>query len=322
MLRYTTSAYPRWFGHPMHALEVNNLKKTYANGVEALKGISLNVEEGDFFALLGPNGAGKSTLIGIISSLVNSSSGEVKVFATSVQKQRSTAMSFIGLVPQELNFNQFEKPLEIIVNQAGYYGIDRKTALQRAEKYLKQLQLWDKRDLVSRSLSGGMKRRLIIARAMVNEPRLLILDEPTAGVDREIRRSMWEFIREINENGTTVILTTHYLEEAEQLCRNIAIIDHGEIIQHTDMKTLLGSLDVETFVLDVREPLLTAPQIEGMELRLRDQYTLEASLPKQKSLNVLFASLDAAGIRVLSMRNKANRLEELFLRLVNKGSTT
>lgn len=322
MLRYTTSAYPRWFGHPMHALEVNNLKKTYANGVEALKGISLNVEEGDFFALLGPNGAGKSTLIGIISSLVNSSSGEVKVFATSVQKQRSTAMSFIGLVPQELNFNQFEKPLEIIVNQAGYYGIDRKTALQRAEKYLRQLQLWDKRDLVSRSLSGGMKRRLMIARAMVNEPRLLILDEPTAGVDIEIRRSMWEFIREINENGTTVILTTHYLEEAEQLCRNIAIIDHGEIIQHTDMKTLLGSLDVETFVLDVREPLLTAPQIEGMELCLRDQYTLEASLPKQKSLNALFASLDAAGIRVLSMRNKANRLEELFLRLVNKGSTT
>jgi len=322
MLRYTTSAYPRWPGHPMHALEVNNLKKTYANGVEALKGISLNVEEGDFFALLGPNGAGKSTLIGIISSLVNSSSGEVKVFATSVQKQRSTAMSFIGLVPQELNFNQFEKPLEIIVNQAGYYGIDRKTALQRAEKYLRQLQLWDKRDLVSRSLSGGMKRRLMIARAMVNEPRLLILDEPTAGVDIEIRRSMWEFIREINENGTTVILTTHYLEEAEQLCRNIAIIDHGEIIQHTDMKTLLGSLDVETFVLDVREPLLTAPQIEGMELCLRDQYTLEASLPKQKSLNALFASLDAAGIRVLSMRNKANRLEELFLRLVNKGSTT
>ena len=322
MLRYTTSAYPRWLGHPMHALEVNNLKKTYANGVEALKGISLNVEEGDFFALLGPNGAGKSTLIGIISSLVNSSSGEVKVFATSVQKQRSTAMSFIGLVPQELNFNQFEKPLEIIVNQAGYYGIDRKTALQRAEKYLRQLQLWDKRDLVSRSLSGGMKRRLMIARAMVNEPRLLILDEPTAGVDIEIRRSMWEFIREINENGTTVILTTHYLEEAEQLCRNIAIIDHGEIIQHTDMKTLLGSLDVETFVLDVREPLLTAPQIEGMELCLRDQYTLEASLPKQKSLNALFASLDAAGIRVLSMRNKANRLEELFLRLVNKGSTT
>lgn len=306
----------------MHALEVKNLKKTYANGVEALKGISLNVEEGDFFALLGPNGAGKSTLIGIVSSLVNTSSGEVKVFATSVQKQRSTAMSFIGLVPQELNFNQFEKPLEIIVNQAGYYGIDRKTALQRAEKYLRQLRLWDKHDKPSRALSGGMKRRLMIARAMVNEPRLLILDEPTAGVDIEIRRSMWEFIREINENGTTVILTTHYLEEAEELCRNIAIIDHGEIIQNTDMKTLLGSLDVETFVLDMREPLSVIPQIEGMELRLRDPFTLEASLPKQKSLNALFSSLDGAGIHVLSMRNKANRLEELFLRLVDKGTTT
>ena len=306
----------------MHALEVNNLKKTYANGVEALKGISLNVEEGDFFALLGPNGAGKSTLIGIVSSLVNASSGEVKVFDTSVQKNRSEAMSHIGLVPQELNFNQFEKPLEIIVNQAGYYGIDRKTALQRAEKYLRQLQLWDKHDKTSRALSGGMKRRLMIARAMVNEPRLLILDEPTAGVDIEIRRSMWGFIREINENGTTVILTTHYLEEAEELCRNIAIIDHGEIIQNTDMKTLLGSLDVETFVLDVREPLLASPQIDGMELRLRDPYTLEASLPKQKSLNALFSSLDAVGIRVLSMRNKANRLEELFLRLVDKGTTT
>jgi len=305
----------------MHALEVNNLKKTYANGVEALKGISLNVEEGDFFAFLGPNGAGKSTLIGIISSLVNSSSGEVKVFDTSVQKQRSTAMSFIGLVPQELNFNQFEKPLEIIVNQAGYYGIDRKTALQRAEKYLRQLQLWDMRDKTSRGLSGGMKRRLMIARAMVNEPRLLILDEPTAGVDIEIRRSMWGFIREINENGTTVLLTTHYLEEAEELCRNIAIIDHGEIIQHTDMKTLLGTLDVETFVLDMREPLAEAPQINGMGLRLRDQYTLEVSLPRQKSLNTLFSLLDSAGINVLSMRNKANRLEELFLRLVDKGST-
>jgi len=306
----------------MHALEVNNLKKTYANGVEALKGISLNVEEGDFFAFLGPNGAGKSTLIGIISSLVSASSGEVKVFDTSVQRQRSIAMSYIGLVPQELNFNQFEKPLEIIVNQAGYYGIDRKTALLRAEKYLRQLQLWDQHDKISRALSGGMKRRLMIARAMVNEPRLLILDEPTAGVDIEIRRSMWEFIREINENGTTVILTTHYLEEAEELCRNIAIIDHGKIIQNTDMKTLLGTLDVETFVLDVREPLTVAPQIDGMTLHLRDPYTLEASLPKKKSLNALFCSLDSKGIYVLSMRNKANRLEELFLRLVDKGSTT
>ncbi len=306
----------------MHALQVNNLRKTYASGVEALKGISLNVEEGDFFALLGPNGAGKSTLIGIISSLVNASSGEVKVFGTSVQQQRSKAMSYIGLVPQELNFNQFEKPLEIIVNQAGYYGIERNIALQRAEKYLRQLQLWDKRDVISRVLSGGMKRRLMIARAMVNEPRLLILDEPTAGVDIEIRRSMWEFIREINENGTTVILTTHYLEEAEELCRNIAIIDNGKIIQNTDMKSLLGTLDVETFVLDVREPLTVAPQVEGVQFKLRDQYTLEASLPKKKSLNALFAALQDSDVRVVSMRNKSNRLEELFLRLVEKGQST
>ena len=305
----------------MHALQVNNLRKTYASGVEALKGISLNVEEGDFFALLGPNGAGKSTLIGIISSLVNASSGEVNVFATSVQRQRSKAMSYIGLVPQELNFNQFEKPVEIIVNQAGYYGIERNVALQRAEKYLRQLQLWDKRDVISRVLSGGMKRRLMIARAMVNEPRLLILDEPTAGVDIEIRRSMWDFIREINENGTTVILTTHYLEEAEELCRNIAIIDHGEIIQNTDMKSLLGTLDVETFVLDVREPLTMAPQVEGVQFKLRDQYTLEASLPKKKSLNALFAALQDSDVRVVSMRNKSNRLEELFLRLVEKGQS-
>ncbi len=304
----------------MYALQVNNLKKTYANGVEALRGISLNVEEGDFFALLGPNGAGKSTLIGIISSLVNATSGEVNVFGTSVQKQRSTAMSFIGLVPQELNFNQFEKPVEIIVNQAGYYGIGRKVALERAELYLRQLQLWDKRNDISRELSGGMRRRLMIARAMVNEPRLLILDEPTAGVDIEIRRSMWRFIREINGNGTTVILTTHYLEEAEELCRNIAIIDDGEIIQNTDMKSLLGSLDVESFVLDVREPLTVAPQVDGMEIILRDPFTLEASLPKRKSLNALFSSLDGSGVSVLSMRNKANRLEELFLRLVDKGT--
>jgi ABC-2 type transport system ATP-binding protein len=306
----------------MYALQVDNLKKTYANGVVALKGISLNVEEGDFFALLGPNGAGKSTLIGIISSLVNASSGEVNVFGTSVQKQRSKAMSHIGLVPQELNFNQFEKPLEIIVNQAGFYGIERDVATQRAEKYLKQLQLWDKRDSISRMLSGGMKRRLMIARAMVNEPRLLILDEPTAGVDIEIRRSMWEFVREINENGTTVILTTHYLEEAEELCRNIAIIDHGEIVQNTTMKSLLGTLDVETFVLDVREPLSAAPQVEGVEFKLRDEYTLEASLPKEKSLNALFAALEVANIRVASMRNKSNRLEELFLNLVDKGQTS
>jgi ABC-2 type transport system ATP-binding protein len=305
----------------MQALQVKNLTKTYDNGVEALKGVSLEVAEGDFFALLGPNGAGKSTLIGIISSLVNASSGEALVFGTSVQSDRSKAMSHLGLVPQELNFNQFEKPLEIVVNQAGYYGIPRKVALERAEKYLKQLQLWDKHDEWSRSLSGGMKRRLMIARAMVNEPRLLILDEPTAGVDIEIRRSMWEFIREINEQGTTVILTTHYLEEAEQLCRNIAIIDHGNIIENTSMRNLLSKLDVETFVLDLRECIKTPPRIEGMEIVLRDECTLEASLPKARSLNTLFSVLDEQGINIVSMRNKSNRLEELFMRLVEKGAS-
>lgn len=303
----------------MYALEVTDLRKTYSNGVEALKGISLAVEEGDFFALLGPNGAGKSTLIGIISSLVNASGGETRVFGISVQRERSKAMSCIGLVPQELNFNQFEKPIEIVVNQAGYYGIPRRIALERAEKYLRQLNLWDKAEKPSRTLSGGMKRRLMIARAMVNEPRLLILDEPTAGVDIEIRRSMWEFIRGINNSGTTVILTTHYLEEAESLCRNIAIIDHGEIIQHTDMKSLLATLDVETFVLDLREAITERPQVEGMEIVMTDEQTLEASLPKQKSLNNLFAELERQNIHVLSMRNKANRLEELFLRLVDKS---
>jgi ABC-2 type transport system ATP-binding protein len=304
----------------MYALEVNNLRKTYGNGVEALKGISLKVAEGDFYALLGPNGAGKSTLIGIISSLVNASSGETLVFGTSVQKQRSLAMSRIGLVPQELNFNQFEKPLEIVVNQAGYYGIERDVAHQRAEKYLKQLNLWDKADSISRTLSGGMKRRLMIARAMVNEPRLLILDEPTAGVDIEIRRSMWKFVKEINDSGTTVILTTHYLEEAEQLCRNIAIINHGTIIENTDMKSLLATLDVETFILDLRETVSRCPQVEGMEIALRDSNTLEVSLPKNKSLNFLFSELERQEIHVLSMRNKANRLEELFLDLVEKGN--
>ena len=303
----------------MYALEVNELRKTYKNGVEALKGISLQVEEGDFFALLGPNGAGKSTLIGIISSLVNASGGEARVFGASVQSDRSRAMSYIGLVPQEFNFNQFEKPLEIVVNQAGYYGIPREVALERAEKYLKQLHLWDKAENTSRTLSGGMKRRLMIARAMVNEPRLLILDEPTAGVDIEIRRSMWEFVREINDSGTTVILTTHYLEEAENLCRNIAIIDHGEIIRNTDMKSLLATLAVETFVLDLRESIQHCPRLEGMEIVVRDDRTLEASLPKQKSLNHLFSELENQGIHVLSMRNKTNRLEELFMRLVEKS---
>ena len=304
----------------MHALQVENLWKTYANGTQALKGISLSVAEGDFFALLGPNGAGKSTLIGIATSLVNATSGDVSVFGASVGKQRAKAMSYIGLVPQEFNFNQFERPLEIVVNQAGYYGIPRKVALVRAEKYLRQLQLWDKHDMPSRALSGGMKRRLMIARAMVNEPRLLILDEPTAGVDIEIRRSMWEFIRDINKNGTTVILTTHYLEEAEELCRNIAIIDHGGIIENTSIKALLGKLDVETFVLDLRENLVAPPVLEGMEISMRDESTMEVSLPRKKSVNALFSELDQRGIHVLSMRNKANRLEELFLRLVDTGT--
>ena len=280
----------------MHALEVKALKKTYASGVEALQGVDLTVSEGDFFALLGPNGAGKSTLIGIVSSLVNATSGETRVFGASVQDDRSRAMSYIGLVPQELNFNQFEKPFEIVVNQAGYYGIPKVEASKRAERYLKQLQLWDRAFQTSRSLSGGMKRRLMIARAMVNEPRLLILDEPTAGVDIEIRRSMWKFIKGINESGTTVILTTHYLEEAESLCRNIAIIDNGQIIENTDMKSLLGKLDVETFVLDLRESISTCPRVDGMDIQVMDERTLAASLPKQKSLNTLFAELERQGI--------------------------
>ncbi len=302
----------------MQALDVRNLHKTYRSGVVALRGIDLQVAEGDFFALLGPNGAGKSTLIGIISSLVNASAGETRVFGISVQRERSRAMAQLGLVPQEVNFNQFERPFEICVNQAGYYGVPRAVARERAEKYLNQLQLWDKAFRPSRTLSGGMKRRLMIARAMVHEPRLLILDEPTAGVDIEIRRSMWEFIEKINCAGTTVILTTHYLEEAENLCRNIAIIDQGRIIENTTVKALLGKLDIETFVLDLGAPITQAPRVEGMEISLRDATTLVASLPKSSSLNALFAQLELDGIQVRSMRNKVNRLEELFLRLVEK----
>ncbi len=305
----------------MLALEVKQLKKTYKNGVVALKGIDLEVQEGDFFALLGPNGAGKSTLIGIISSLVNASEGETNVFGISVQKNRSQAMAEIGLVPQEVNFNQFEKPFDIVVNQGGYYGVPRALAKERAEYYLKKLELWDKAFSMSRTLSGGMKRRLLIARAMVHEPRLLILDEPTAGVDIEIRRSMWQFIEEINKSGTTVILTTHYLEEAENLCRNIAIIDHGEIVENTTMKNVLSKLDVETFVLDLRAPIEQAPAVEGIELVLKDPQTLEASIPKSRSLNRLFRALEEAGIEVTSMRNKVNRLEELFVRLVHADSS-
>lgn len=298
------------------ALEVIDLRKTYANGVQALKGVSLSVEQGDFFALLGPNGAGKSTLIGILSSLVNASGGEVRVFGRSVQRERRAAMQMIGLVPQELNFNQFEKPWEICVNVAGFYGIPRAVAEQRAEQYLKQLSLWDKAFVASRTLSGGMKRRLMIARAMMNEPRLLVLDEPTAGVDIEIRRSMWKFVSEINRAGTTVILTTHYLEEAEQLCRNIAIIDKGTIIEHTTMKRLLAKLDVETFVFDLAGGAGELPSVDGVRLTRVDDHTIEAEMARTHDLNSLFAALSARGITVTSMRNKANRLEELFVRLV------
>jgi ABC-2 type transport system ATP-binding protein len=301
------------------ALEVRDLKKTYPNGVEALKGISLNVQPGDFYALLGPNGAGKSTLIGVVSSLVNATSGEVRVFGEPIHTRRSEAMQMIGLVPQEMNFNLFEKPFDICVNQAGFYGVERKVAGERAEKYLKQLALWDKAFAISRTLSGGMKRRLMIARAMVNEPRLLILDEPTAGVDIEIRRSMWKFIQGINAAGTTVILTTHYLEEAEQLCRNIAIIDHGQIIENTSMKRLLSKLDVETFVLDLSSGGTDLPTVDGVKLTRIDEHTLEAEMSRAHDLNSLFAALSARGIMVTSMRNKANRLEELFVRLIENN---
>ncbi|MEO8459446.1 MAG: ABC transporter ATP-binding protein [Dokdonella sp.] len=301
------------------ALEVSNLSKTYATGVQALKGISLSVQPGDFFALLGPNGAGKSTLIGILSSLVNATGGEARVFGVSVHAQRSAAMAMIGLVPQELNINQFEVPLEICINQAGFYGIPRSIAVERAEKYLKQLALWDKAHTMARMLSGGMKRRLMIARSMMNEPKLLILDEPTAGVDIEIRRSMWKFVREINEAGTTVILTTHYLEEAEQLCRNIAIIDHGRIIENTSMKNLLSKLDVETFVLDLVDSCDRVPDVPGVRMVRVDAHTIEAEMSREHDLNSLFLALSDSGITVRSMRNKSNRLEELFVRLVETG---
>ncbi|URL58214.1 ABC transporter ATP-binding protein [Luteibacter flocculans] len=301
------------------ALHVNDLRKTYGNGVEALKGVSLTVQPGDFFALLGPNGAGKSTLIGILSSLVNASSGDAEIFGVSIHKHRSDAMRLIGLVPQEINFNQFEKPFDICVNQAGFYGIGRAEASERAEKYLKELRLWEKAHHQARMLSGGMKRRLMIARAMMNEPKLLILDEPTAGVDIEIRRSMWQFVSGINAAGTTVILTTHYLEEAEQLCRNIAIIDQGRIVKNTTMKSLLATLDVETFVLDVSDVPASLPELPGVVLRKIDDRTIEAEMSRAHDLNSLFAALSANGVTVTSMRNKANRLEELFVRLVEHG---
>jgi ABC-2 type transport system ATP-binding protein len=306
----------------MHALSVRGLSKTYLNGVEALKGIDLDVEEGDFFALLGPNGAGKTTLIGITTSLVKKTAGKVSVFGYDIDRELEAAKSCIGVVPQELNFNQFETPETIVVNQAGFYGISRATARERAEKYLRQLQLWDRRASAARSLSGGMKRRLMIARALMHEPRLLILDEPTAGVDIEIRRSMWDFLRHINSQGTTIILTTHYLEEAETLCRNIAIIDGGRIAERDRMSSLLRRLHTEVFVLNLREPLTEPPRLEGYPMRLEDGNTLEVEVSKEQSLNDIFLRLSSLGIDVLSMRNKVNRLEEIFMRLVEARTGT
>jgi len=303
------------------ALSVRDLRKTYSNGVQALKGVSLDVAEGDFFALLGPNGAGKSTLIGIVSSLVNATSGEARVFGVDLHAQRETAMGLLGLVPQELNFNMFEKPYDILVNYAGFYGIPRQEACERATQELARAQLSDKAQTMSRTLSGGMKRRLMIARAMMTRPRLLILDEPTAGVDIEIRRGMWKLLREINAAGTTIILTTHYLEEAESLCRNLAIIDRGSIVQQGPMKQLLAMLDIEGFVLDIDGKLPPQlPAIEGTTLLALDDHTLDLDMPRAMDLNRVFATLDAAGIRVRSMRTKSNRLEELFVRLTGQAA--
>lgn len=300
----------------MTALSIRNLSKTYRNGVTALKGIDLDVLPGEFFGLLGPNGAGKSTTIGIITSLVTKSGGAVSVFGHDIDTHFPLAKTCMGVVPQEFNFNFFEKVIQIVSNQAGYYGIERAVALQRSEKYLRQLGLWEKRNGSARELSGGMKRRLMIARALVHEPRLLILDEPTAGVDIELRRSMWSFLREINSQGTTIILTTHYLEEAESLCRRIAIIDHGTIIENTTTKAMLNKLHSETFVLDLAKPITEVPAAEGYRFLRLDETTLEVELTKHQSLNDLFRLLSERDIRVVSMKNKTNRLEELFVRLV------
>jgi ABC-2 type transport system ATP-binding protein len=300
----------------MQALSLRQLTKTYRNGVQALKGIDLDVEQGDFFALLGPNGAGKTTAIGIIASLVNKTSGKALVFGHDTDTALETAKACLGLVPQEINFNQFEKVSTILVNQAGFYGIPRAVARERMEHWLRKLQLWEKRDAVSRTLSGGMKRRLMIARALIHEPRLLILDEPTAGVDIEVRRSMWEFLRQLNEDGTTIILTTHYLEEAESLCRHIAIIDEGRIIENDRMATVLRKLHSEVFVLNTRQPVTAAPRLPGYVVKLAEDGSIEVEITKSQNLNDVFAALSACGIEVVSMRNKANRLEELFMRLV------
>ena len=301
------------------ALEINDLKKTYSGGVEALKGISFSVNEGDFYALLGPNGAGKSSTIGIIGSLVTKSSGNVKIFDVDIDESLPLAKTMLGVVSQEINFSQFEKVLDIVVTQAGFYGIPKKEALPKVENILKRLSLWDKRNVQARTLSGGYKRRLMIAKALIHEPKLLILDEPTAGVDIELRREMWSFLKEINENGTTIILTTHYLEEAEQLCRNIGIIDKGKIVVNTSMKDLLGTLNVQGFVFDLQSPLNQVPVIEGFPLKLEDPLTLVAAVSKDRSINALFEELSKLDIKIKSMRNEANRLEELFIEMVNSN---
>ncbi len=306
----------------MNALSITYLNKTYHNGFTALKNIDLNVKQGDFFALLGPNGAGKSTTIGIITSLVTKTSGTVKVFDTDIDIDAETAKSYIGLVPQEFNFNGFEQVRHILTTQAGYYGIPLAQAKPRADELMHQLGLWDKRFTPARALSGGMKRRLMIARALIHHPQLLILDEPTAGVDIELRRSMWQFLQRINAQGTTIILTTHYLEEAENLCRHIAIIDHGKIIEHTDMKSLLNRLDKETFILDLTTPIPPDFTLPGFHITRLDDTTLEVELKRHIGLNGLFAALSKQNIVVGSMKNKVNRLEELFLSLVEKSEAT
>ncbi len=301
----------------MNALTIRNLQKTYDNGNQALKGIDLDVKAGDFYALLGPNGAGKTTAIGIVTSLVNKSGGEVEIFGHNIDTDTEGAKACVGLVPQEINLNLWDTVGNIVTNQAGYYGIGGKIARQRVEKYLRALRLWDRRNDIARSLSGGMKRRLMIARALVNEPRLLILDEPSAGVDIEIRRSMWDYLQEINAAGTTIILTTHYLEEAESLCRHIGIIDDGRIIENAKMSTVLRKLQREVLILNLADDLSEAPDLDGFKTRLRDDCEIEVEKGPDHDINDLFKQLDVHGIRVLSMRNKANRLEELFLRLVD-----
>lgn len=305
----------------MHALSVKDLVKTYRTGTKALRGISLDIEQGDFFALLGPNGAGKTTLIGILTSLVNKTSGHIEIFGHDIDSDFSAAKSCIGVVPQEFNISVFDRVHHIVLDQAGYYGIPRKIAKIRAEKYLKQLDLWDKRNEISRFLSGGMKRRLMIARALIHEPKMLVLDEPTAGVDVELRRSSWDFLKSVNEEGVTIILTTHYLEEAETNCRNIAIINHGKIIENTSMSNLLKQLDVESFILYLNKPLHVTPELQDCKVKLIDQTTLEIEVSKNIGVGIIFSQLQSKGIEIASLRNKSNRLEELFITLTSREAS-